>query len=57
MLRTGNLAERIIARILGTHFSYIDLLAYAAGISGCLFFEQIVKRRTSVARRPDVLRG
>lgn len=35
MLRSEYLAVRICARLLGTEFSVLDLLAYAAGI-GCL---------------------
>jgi hypothetical protein len=32
MLTSGNLAERVFARLLGTEFSFRDLLAYAVGI-------------------------
>ena len=32
MLRSGHLAARICARLLGTEFSVFDLLAYAVGI-------------------------
>lgn len=35
MLRGANPALRVCARLLGTEFSWFDLLAYAAGI-GCL---------------------
>jgi len=35
MLRSGYLAVRACARLLGTEFSLLDLLAYAVGI-GCL---------------------
>jgi len=34
MLHSGNLAAKVCARLLGTEFSLLDLLAYAAGI-GC----------------------
>jgi hypothetical protein len=34
MLASGNLATRFVARLLGTEFSFRDLLAYAVGISG-----------------------
>ncbi|HYP15012.1 MAG TPA: DUF2809 domain-containing protein [Bryobacteraceae bacterium] len=34
MLRSGSVAARLAARLLGTHFSVFDLFAYAAGI-GC----------------------
>jgi len=34
MLASGNLATRIVARLLGTEFSFRDLLAYAVGILG-----------------------
>jgi hypothetical protein len=32
MLRSGSAPERLCARLLGTDFSLLDLLAYAAGI-------------------------
>lgn len=32
MLRSGNTVVRVCARLLGTEFSVLDLLAYAAGI-------------------------
>jgi len=35
MLLSGNLAVRVCARLLGTEFSVLDLLAYAVGI-GCI---------------------
>lgn len=35
MLRNGHLMVRIIARLMGTEFSFLDLAAYAAGI-GCI---------------------
>jgi hypothetical protein len=35
MLRSGSAAARVCARLLGTQFSVLDLLAYAAGI-GCI---------------------
>lgn len=34
MLASGNLAKRILARLLGTEFSFRDFLAYAVGIFG-----------------------
>ena len=33
LLANGNAAERLAARLMGTQFSYLDLLAYAAGIA------------------------
>ena len=35
MLRNSSLAVRLCARLLGTQFSVLDLLAYAVGI-GCI---------------------
>jgi hypothetical protein len=35
MLRSGSAAARVCARLLGTEFSVLDLVAYAAGI-GCI---------------------
>jgi hypothetical protein len=35
MFRSGSPAARLLARLLGTEFSVLDLLAYAAGI-GCI---------------------
>ena len=34
MLKSEHLIVRIIARLMGTHFSYLDLLAYLAAIGG-----------------------
>jgi len=39
LLAGGNLAERIFARLLGTEFSFRDLLAYAVGIFGVFIFD------------------
>ena len=36
MLKSEHLIVRIIARLMGTHFSYLDLLSYVAGIS-CIY--------------------
>ena len=33
LYRNGSLPVRLLARLLGTHFSPLDLLAYAAGIA------------------------
>jgi hypothetical protein len=33
MLASGHLATRIFARLIGTQFSFLDLLAYAVGIA------------------------
>jgi hypothetical protein len=35
MFHSGSAAARVCARLLGTEFSFLDLLAYAAGI-GCM---------------------
>jgi hypothetical protein len=40
MLASGNLATRIAARLLGTEFSFRDLLAYAVGILGVFIFDR-----------------
>jgi hypothetical protein len=40
MLAGGNLATRIVARLLGTEFSFLDLLAYAVGIFCVLLFDR-----------------
>lgn len=37
MLTSAYLAVRLLARLLGTQFSYLDLLAYAVAI-GCMYF-------------------
>ena len=34
MLTSEHLAVRIVARLMGTHFSFLDLLAYFVGIAG-----------------------
>jgi hypothetical protein len=39
MLASGNLATRIVARLLGTEFSFRDLLAYAVGILGVFILD------------------
>lgn len=36
MLESEHLIVRIIARLMGTHFSYLDLLAYIVAI-GCMY--------------------
>jgi hypothetical protein len=36
MLKSEHLIVRIIARLMGTHFSYLDLLAYVVAI-GCMY--------------------
>ncbi|HEY6391114.1 MAG TPA: DUF2809 domain-containing protein [Bryobacteraceae bacterium] len=40
MLASVSLATRIIARLLGTEFSFRDLLAYAVGISAVFLFDR-----------------
>lgn len=39
MLKSERLIVRIIARLMGTHFSYLDLLAYFVAIGGMYLFE------------------
>ncbi len=43
MLASGSPAERVIARLLGTEFSFRDLLAYAVGIFGVLVIDRTSK--------------
>ena len=40
LLASGNLATRIVVRLLGTEFSFRDLLAYAVGILGVFIFDR-----------------
>jgi hypothetical protein len=40
MLASENPAERILARLLGTEFSFRDLLAYAVGIFGVFVLDR-----------------
>jgi len=40
MLASENPAERILARLLGTEFSFRDLLAYAVGIFGVFLLDR-----------------
>jgi len=49
MLRSGYPALRACARLLGTEFSVLDLLAYAVGI-GCL--AAIDRARSAISGRP-----
>ena len=46
MLASPNLFIRVTARLLGTEFSFLDLLAYAVGI-GCLWLVDSRIRRRS----------
>ena len=48
MLRSDTTPVRLIARLLGTHFSMLDLLAYAVGI-GCIAV--VDSRRSTRFRR------
>jgi len=43
MLASGNPAVRIVARLLGTEFSFRDLAAYAVGILGVYLWEEFGK--------------
>ena len=43
MLKSEHLIVRIIARLMGTHFSYLDLLSYVAGIS-CIYVVDYSKK-------------
>jgi hypothetical protein len=40
LLASGNLANRLVARLLGTEFSLRDLLAYAVGISSTAMLDR-----------------
>ncbi len=46
MLHSPHFAVRIAARLLGTEFSFLDLLAYAVGISGLFLAELRISRQT-----------
>ena len=48
MLNSEHLAVRIIARLMGTHFSFLDLLAYFVAIGGLYIAD---KRRYCAGRR------
>ena len=51
MLRSAHLAVRICARLLGTEFSVLDLLAYAVGIWCIAAFDRAALRgRSGVGR-------
>jgi len=51
MLRSAHLAVRICARLLGTEFSVLDLLAYAVGIWCIAAFDRAaVRQRNAVGR-------
>ena len=43
MLKSEHLIIRIIAWLMGTHFSYLDLLAYAVAI-GCMYLVDSSRR-------------
>jgi hypothetical protein len=45
LIKRQNLALRITARLLGTEFSFLDLLAYAVGISGSFLHERRTTRQ------------
>jgi len=45
MLANDNAAVRIVARLLGTEFHVLDLVAYAVGI-GCVFLADSLRART-----------
>jgi hypothetical protein len=48
MLSSENPVVRIVARLMGTQFSFLDLLAYAAGIA-CIWLADL--RRTPIDSR------
>ncbi len=39
MVASGHLALYFVGRLLGTHFSFVDLLAYGVGIAGVYFVD------------------
>jgi hypothetical protein len=43
MLKSEHLIVRIVARLMGTHFSYLDLLAYVVGI-GCMYLVDSLRK-------------
>ena len=50
MFRSGNAVLRVGARLMGTEFSLLDLVAYAVGIVGCIAAnatEEVARRRKS----------
>jgi hypothetical protein len=51
MLASGNLATRIVARLLGTEFSLRDLLAYAVGILGVFILDRVPRPTPGLSRR------
>lgn len=56
MLRSGSAALRICARLLGTQFSVLDLLAYAVGIGCMMAIDRSESLRArSAAPRPNDL--
>jgi hypothetical protein len=44
MLQSEHWIVRIMARLMGTHFSYLDLLTYVVGIS-CIYIVDSWKKR------------
>ena len=56
MLASGSPAERVIARLLGTDFSFRDLLAYAMGILGVFVLDRRNNRSPTTHHRPPFSR-
>ncbi|MCU1328889.1 MAG: hypothetical protein JWN34_4259 [Bryobacterales bacterium] len=51
MLSSGHWWTRILARLLGTQFSFLDLLAYGVGICGIQLADRVQTRRAVRAER------
>jgi rRNA processing protein Krr1/Pno1 len=47
LLRSPHLIVRICARLIGTEFSFLDLLAYAVGITGIYFASRAMPSESS----------
>ena len=47
MMQSVYAAVRVCGRLLGTQFSFLDLLAYAAGIGCIAAFDRSARRQTS----------
>lgn len=52
MVRSGNLAMKIIGRLLGTTFAWQDLVAYGVGIAAIVCVERCLARQKLDPERP-----
>lgn len=53
MINSDSPLVRIIARLLGTHFSFLDLAAYAVGIAGIAALDHFRKIRLKPSAHPN----